>query len=182
MTIVLILAVLAVLYIVGLYNTLVRLKVNRENAFADIDVQLKQRFDLIPNLVETVKWYAGHEKETLEQLTAARTAWTQATTTDDKLGASNMLTWALKSLFAVSENYPDLKANTNFLQLQNELSDIENKVAAARRYFNNSTKELNARIQMFPSNIIAQMFGYKEEAYFELSDKEKEGSVPEVKF
>lgn len=177
-----IILVLAVLYVIYLYNTLVRLRVNRENAFADIDVQLKQRFDLLPNLIETVKWYAKHEKEVLTELTQARTARSWAETTADKVGANNMLTWALKSLFAVAENYPDLKANSNFLELQRELSDIENKIAAARRFFNNATKEYNARLQMFPANFIAQSFGFHEEEFFELTDREKEGAVPEVKF
>ena len=151
-------AALLVIYLVTLYNGLVALKNNRENAFADIDVQLLNRFDLVENLVSTVKGYAAHEKATLQGLTDARTRFMSAQTVDAKLEASNQLTGALKSLFAVSENYPDLKANTNFLQLQNELSDIENKLAAARRFFNATTKEYNTAIQTFPGNLIAKHF------------------------
>ena len=151
-------AALLVIYLVTLYNGLVTLKNNRENAFADIDVQLLNRFDLVENLVSTVKGYAAHEKVTLQGLTDARTRFMSAQTVDAKLEASNQLTGALKSLFSVSENYPDLKANTNFLQLQNELSDIENKLAAARRFFNATTKEYNTAIQTFPGNLIAKHF------------------------
>lgn len=177
-----ILLIVLLVYCVILYNALVSLKVNRENAFADIDVQLKQRFDLVPNLVETVKWYATHEKELLKELTQARSARTQAQTTNEKVAADSKLTWALSGLFAVVESYPDLKANTNFIELQKELADIENKIAAARRYFNNTTKELNTRIQTFPSNLIAQAFWHTQEAFFELTDREKEGVVPGVSF
>ena len=160
MTLFIILGIVAllVIYLVTLYNGLVALKNNRENAFADIDVQLLNRFDLVENLVSTVKGYAAHEKATLQGLTDARTRFMSAQTVDAKLEASNQLTGALKSLFAVSENYPDLKANTNFLQLQNELSDIENKLAAARRFFNATTKEYNTAIQTFPGNLIAKHF------------------------
>ena len=160
MTLFIVLGVIAllVIYLVTLYNGLVTLKNNRENAFADIDVQLLNRFDLVENLVSTVKGYAAHEKATLQGLTDARTRFMSAQTVDAKLEASNQLTGALKSLFAVSENYPDLKANTNFLQLQNELSDIENKLAAARRFFNATTKEYNTAIQTFPGNLIAKHF------------------------
>ena len=160
MTLLIVLGVVALLliYLVTLYNGLVTLKNNRENAFADIDVQLLNRFDLVENLVSTVKGYAAHEKATLQGLTDARTRFMSAQTVDAKLEASNQLTGALKSLFAVSENYPDLKANTNFLQLQNELSDIENKLAAARRFFNATTKEYNTAIQTFPGNLIAKHF------------------------
>ena len=160
MTLLIVLGVVALLvvYLVTLYNGLVTLKNNRENAFADIDVQLLNRFDLVENLVSTVKGYAAHEKTTLQGLIDARTRFMSAQTVDAKLEASNQLTGALKSLFAVSENYPDLKANTNFLQLQNELSDIENKLAAARRFFNATTKEYNTAIQTFPGNLIAKHF------------------------
>lgn len=160
MTLLIVLGVVALLliYLVTLYNGLVALKNNRENAFADIDVQLLNRFDLVENLVSTVKGYAAHEKATLQGLTDARTRFMSAQTVDAKLEASNQLTGALKSLFAVSENYPDLKANTNFLQLQNELSDIENKLAAARRFFNATTKEYNTAIQTFPGNLVAKHF------------------------
>jgi LemA protein len=153
-----IIIVILVIYIIGLYNGLVTLKHNIDNAFADIDVQLKQRMDLIPNLVETVKGYATHEQGTLEKVIEARTKYMNAGSLEDKLGASDMLSGALKSLFALSENYPDLKANTNFLQLQSELSDLENKIAAARRYYNSAIKEYNVALESFPSNLIAKNF------------------------
>lgn len=146
------------IYGVSLYNRLVSLKNHRDNAFADIDVQLTNRFDLVENLVETVKGYAVHEKETLQGVIQARASFMSAQGVDDKLAASNQLTGALKSLFAVSESYPDLKANQNFLQLQTELSDLENKLAASRRFFNSTTKEFNVAIEVFPSNLIAKQF------------------------
>lgn len=170
-----------VLYLIMAYNKLIKLRNNIHNAFADIDVQMKLRFDLIENLVNTVKWYASHEKETLEKLTLARTNFMSAQSPQDKLAADNMLSWALKSLFAVSENYPDLKANQNFLQLQNELSDIENKLAAARRYFNSSTNEYNSSIQSFPTNLVAKSFNFKEEKFFAIENPE-EKEVPKVQF
>lgn len=171
---------LIVLYVIAQYNKLVKLKNNINNAFADVDVQMKLRFDLIENLVNTVKWYASHEKETLENLTQARTQFLSAGSQDDKLQADNMLSGALKSLFAVSENYPDLKANQNFLQLQNELSDIENKIAAARRYFNSSINEYNSSIESFPTNLIAGLFGFKYREFFATDEAEK--AVPKVSF
>lgn len=170
-----------VLYIIYKYNTLIRLKNNIKNSFADIDVQMKLRFDLIENLVNTVKWYAIHEKETLTKLTQARTNFLSAWSANEKIEADNMLSWALKSLFAVSENYPDLKANQNFLQLQTELSDIENKIAASRRFFNSSINEYNSTIQSFPTNLIAKMFGFKNEDFFAIKDN-KEKDVPKVNF
>ncbi len=181
--IVIVLVVLVLFFIVS-YNGIVKLKLRRENAFADIDVQLKLRFDLVENLVNTVKGYATHEKETLEKVTAARTSFMNANGVEDKVNANNQLTGALKSLFAVSESYPDLKANTNFLELQTELSDIENKLAASRRYFNAATREYNTKIQIFPSNIIANMFGFKVYNYFELEGAEAEQAkkAPKVKF
>lgn len=170
-----IVVVVLLIYPIFLYNRIIKLQNNRDNAFADIDVQLKQRFDLLPNLIETVKGYMKHEKEVLENVTAARTNFMDASSVDDKLGAENMLSGALKSLFAVSENYPDLKANQNFMELQNEMSDIENKIAAARRFFNNATKEFNNGIETFPANMVAGMFGFKEATMFEITDaKEKE--------
>lgn len=171
---------LIVLYVIAQYNKLVKLKNNINNAFADVDVQMKLRFDLIENLVNTVKWYASHEKETLENLTQARTQFLSAGSQDDKLQADNMLSGALKSLFSVSENYPDLKANQNFLQLQNELSDIENKIAAARRYFNSSINEYNSSIESFPTNLIAGLFGFKYIEFFATDEAEK--AVPKVSF
>lgn len=172
---------LVLIYVVMLYNRLVTLKNNREGAFADIDVQLLNRFDLVENLVNTVKGYASHEKETLQGITNARTHFMSAQTIDSKLEASNQLTGALKTLFAVSENYPDLKANTNFLQLQSEISDLENKLAAARRFFNATTKEYNTATQTFPSNIIANIFGFTQVEFFELDD-ESAKKAPKVQF
>lgn len=172
---------LVLIYVVMLYNRLVALKNNREGAFADIDVQLLNRFDLVENLVNTVKGYASHEKETLQGITNARTHFMSAQTIDSKLEASNQLTGALKTLFAVSENYPDLKANTNFLQLQSEISDLENKLAAARRFFNATTKEYNTATQTFPSNIIANIFGFTQVEFFELDD-ETAKKAPKVQF
>lgn len=172
---------LVLIYVVMLYNRLVTLKNNREGAFADIDVQLLNRFDLVENLVNTVKGYASHEKETLQGITNARTYFMSAQTIDSKLEASNQLTGALKTLFAVSENYPDLKANTNFLQLQSEISDLENKLAAARRFFNATTKEYNTATQTFPSNIIANIFGFTQVEFFELDD-ESAKKAPKVQF
>ncbi len=161
-------------YLIMIYNTLVKLRLVREQSFSDIDVQLKQRYDLIPNLVETVKGYAKHESGTLENVTKARTMAMSAGSIDEKIAADNMLTSSLKTLFAVSESYPDLKANTNFLQLQGELSDIENKIAAARRFFNSATSELNTAIQVFPNNLVAGMFGFKKEIFFDLGDEAEE--------
>lgn len=172
---------LLVIFVVGLYNRLVSLRNNRQNAFADIDVQLKLRFDLVENLVNTVKGYATHEKETLQKLTDARTNFMNSNSVEAKVEANNQLTGALKSLFAVAESYPDLKANQNFLQLQSELSDIENKLAAARRFFNATTKEFNTAIQSFPANLIAKNFGFTEVDFFELDD-EAAKQAPKVQF
>ena len=172
---------LIVIWAISLYNRLVSLKNNRENAFADIDVQLKLRFDLVENLENTVKGYAAHEKETLQNLTDARTSFLHANGVEGKLEANNQLTGALKTLFAVAENYPDLKANQNFLELQTELSDIENKLAAARRFFNSTTREYNTSIQSFPSNLIANHFGFTQVEFFELDD-EAAKKAPKVQF
>ncbi|RHJ94983.1 LemA family protein [Parabacteroides bouchesdurhonensis] len=173
MTLVIIVAILVivVLWVVSLYNSLVKLRNNRENAFADIDVQLKQRYDLIPQLVETVKGYAAHEKETLERVINARNGAISAKTIDEKIAADNMLTSALSGLKITLEAYPDLKANQNFLQLQEEIADLENKLSSVRRYFNSATKELNNAIQTFPSNIIANMFGFHRETMFDLGEQ-----------
>ena len=179
--IIILIGVIIVLYVVFAYNRLIKLKNNIQNAFADIDVQMKMRFDLIENLVNTVKWYAVHEKTTLETLTQARTNFMNASSQNDKLKADDMVSWALKSLFAVAENYPDLKANQNFLQLQTELADIENKVAATRRFFNSTTNEYNSSVQSFPTQIIANIFGFKQKDFFAITD-EKEKAVPKVQF
>lgn len=163
-------AVVLVFWLIGLYNRLVRLRNTRENAFHDIDVQLRQRHDLIPQLVETVKGYATHEKELLLKVTEARTAAMSAGTIDQKIEAEGKLTSALQGLRIQLEAYPDLKANQNFLQLQEELSDIENKLAAARRYFNAATTEYNTGVETFPANIIAGVFGFKRESMFDLGE------------
>lgn len=176
--------VLLVIMAVSMYNNLVRLRNNRENAFANIDVQLKQRYDLVPQLVATVKGYASHEKELLEKVTAARSAAMSATTINDKIQADNQLSNALAGLKVSVEAYPELKANQNFLQLQTELSDIENKLAATRRFFNSATRELNNAVQTFPGNILAGMFGFHTEPMFEISANERAmvEKAPEIKF
>lgn len=182
--IVLVVIVLLVVWGISIYNSLVKLRNNRENAFANIDVQLKQRHDLVPQLVATVKGYADHEKEVLTRVTAARSSAMNATSIDDKITAENALTSALSGLKVSLEAYPDLKANENFLQLQNELSDIENKLAAVRRFFNSTTRELNNAVQTFPSNLFASMFGFKKETMFEIPTEQREemDKAPEVKF
>ena len=184
-TIIIIAAVVIIaLILIGMYNNLVKLRNNRENAFANIDVQLKQRYDLVPQLVNTVKGYAAHERELLEKVTAARSACMNATSINDRVQADNALGAALSGLRVAVEAYPDLKANQNFLQLQNELSDIENKLASVRRFFNSATKELNTAVQSFPSNIIAGMFGFKKEPMFEIpaSDRAAHEKAPEINF
>jgi len=180
--IILVVVVLLVFWAIGIYNGLVRLRNNRENAFANIDVQLKQRHDIIPQLVETVKGYAAHEKSLLEEVTRARTAAMSATTIDDKIAAEGELSKALSGLRVSLEAYPDLKANQNFLQLQNEISDIENKLAAVRRNFNSATKEYNNAVEVFPANLFAGMFGFKREVMFEVEDRENYEKTPEIKF
>ena len=182
--IVIIVAIVVVLFLISMYNNLVKLRNNRENAFANIDVQLKQRYDLIPQLVSTVKGYATHERELLERVTAARTAAMSATGINDKIQAENVLSSALAGLKVSVEAYPDLKANQNFLQLQGELSDIENKLAATRRFFNSATKELNNAVQTFPANLIAGMFGFHKEPMFEIPREERAAydKAPEIKF
>lgn len=171
--IILIVVVVIALWAVGIYNNLVKLRNNRENAFANIDVQLRQRYDLVPQLVATVKGYATHEKELLEKVTAARSAAMNATGINEKIAAETTLSGALAGLKVSMEAYPDLKANQNFLQLQSELADIENKLAATRRFFNSSTKELNTSIQSFPANILAGMFGFHTEPMFEVAKEER---------
>ena len=170
--------------VAGIYNNLVKLRNNRENAFANIDVQLKQRFDLVPQLVATVKGYAAHEKELLENITAARTAGVNASSIDDKIRADQQLTSALAGLRIQVEAYPDLKANQNFMQLQGELADIENKWAAVRRYFNSATRELNNAVETFPGNIFAGMFGFHKEAMYEIEASQRAAveKAPEIKF
>ncbi|HKZ68154.1 MAG TPA: LemA family protein [Chitinophagaceae bacterium] len=164
---------------ISLYNGLVKLRNRRQNAFADIDVQLRQRHDLVPQLVETVKGYASHEKELLLRVTEARTAAMAAGSIDDKIKAEQQLSAALQGLKVQVEAYPDLKANQNFLQLQEELSDIENKLAAARRFFNGATTEYNNAVESFPSNLIARNFGFQRELFFDLgTDNRKQMEEP----
>jgi LemA protein len=175
--------VLAVLWVVMIYNGLVTMRQRVNQSFADVDVQLRQRHDLIPNLVETVKGYASHERGTLEAVVKARNAAIGAQTTDDKVAAENMLTGALRQMFALAEAYPDLKANQNFQQLQTEIADIENKLAAARRFFNNAVSEYNTGIQQFPAALFAASLGFHERAFFDLGEERKTvGEVPQVKF
>ena len=175
--------VILVVWFIAMYNGLVKLRNNRENAFANIDVQLKQRFDLVPQLVNTVKGYAGHEKEVLEKVTAARAAAMNASTVDEKVAADKALSGALAGLRVSLEAYPELKANENFLQLQNELADIENKLSAARRFFNSTARELNNACEVFPSNIVAGMFGFKRAPMYEATEgRETLNKAPEVKF
>ncbi|MES2668224.1 MAG: LemA family protein [Patescibacteria group bacterium] len=169
---------LVVLWVVFAYNGFVSLRNRAKEAWADIDVQMKRRYDLIPNLIETVKGYASHERETLESVTAARTAAMGAQTVEQHAEAENMLTGALKSLFAVSESYPDLKANTNFLELQRELSDTENKIMAARRFYNSTVQSLNTAIEQFPGNVIAGPFGFKQMELYELAESESAAREP----
>lgn len=166
--------VLVLLYGVALYNGFVKLATRVEEAWSDIDVQLKRRYDLIPNLVNTVKGYAAHESGLFQKVTEARTKAMQAGSVADHGAAENMLTGALKSLFAVAEAYPDLKANTNFLELQRELSDTENKIQASRRFYNGTVMELNTKVDMFPSNIVANMFKFVKREFFEIEEVEKE--------
>ena len=178
-----IVAVIVIVAVASMYNGLVKLRNNRENAFANIDVQLKQRYDLVPQLVNTVKGYAGHEKETLEKVTAARAAAMNATTVDEKVAADKALSGALAGLRVSLEAYPELKANENFLQLQNELADIENKLSAARRFFNSATREFNNACEVFPSNIIAGMFNFRRAPMYEPTEgREAMNKAPEVKF
>jgi len=165
--------VIGALFAMATYNGLVRLRNNRENAFADIDVQLKQRHDLIPQLVETVKGYTKHESDTLVKLTQARSAAISAKDIDQKIVAENQLSAALNGLKITVEAYPDLKASKNFMQLQEEMADIENKLAAVRRYFNSATKEYNNQVETFPANLFAGMFGFRREKMFDVGEQQR---------
>ena len=172
--------VVIIAWVISTYNSLVQLRNKVRNAFAQVDTQLQRRFDLIPNLVETVKGYAGHEKEVLENITASRSGYMNATSNEQKMEMNNQLTSTLKTLFAVSENYPELKANENFLKLQDDLSETEDKVAYARQFYNDAAAIYNNKREMFPSNIIAGIFGFKAEAFF---DAVAEANVaPKVQF
>jgi len=173
----LIIIVLAALTAVGMYNSLITLRNRCDNAWSQVDVQLRRRFDLIPNLVETVKGYAKHESGVFERVTQARTQAMGAATPKEAGQAENVLSGALKSLFAVVENYPDLKANQNFLMLQEELAGTESKIAYARQFYNDVVMKFNMKQQVFPSNIIANMFSFKEKEYFEIGDEAAKGPV-----
>ena len=181
--IVIVVVVILAAWLVSMYNSLVKMRNNRENAFADIDVQLKQRHDLVPQLVETVKGYAAHEKDTLERVINARNGAIGAKTIDEKIVAENALSSALSGLKITLEAYPDLKANQNFLQLQEEIADLENKLSSARRYFNSATKEYNNAVETFPSNILAGMFGFRKEVMFDLGEQRAAlEEAPKIKF
>jgi LemA protein len=172
------LIIIFVMWVISLYNRLVKLRNNRQQAFADVDVQLKQRHDMIPQLVEAVRGYMKHEREVLTAVTEARANAMKATSINDKIAAETKLSTALDGLKIAVEAYPDLKASQNFLDLQNEISDIENKIAAARRFFNSATKELNVATEVFPSNIIANMFSFKREPMFDLGEQRTTAEEP----
>ncbi len=179
--ILLVIIAVLILMFVGIYNGLVKLRNTSEQAWSDVDVQLKRRYDLVPNLVETVKGYASHEKDTFEKVVQARNQAMQATSPGDKAQAENFLQSTLKSLFALAEAYPDLKANQNFIQLQTELSNIEEQIQLARRYYNAVVRDLNTKIESVPSNIVANMFNFQKKEFFELESAE-ERKAPQVSF
>jgi LemA protein len=175
--IIIIVIVLLLLIIIGMYNGLIRLKNRVDEAWADIDVQLKRRHDLIPNLVEVVKGYAAHEQGTFDKVVAARNAAMSAQSSGNRAEvekAENALSSTLKSIFALSEAYPELKANTNFLELQRELEDTENKIQASRRFYNTNVRDFNTKLQVFPTNMIGNMLGFKNREFFEAASEEKE--------
>ncbi len=174
------LILLTAVWAIWAYNRFVSLINRCEEAWADIDVQLKRRYDLIPNLINTVKGYAAHERQTLERVTSLRQEAMQPHSVSEQAQTENMLSEALKSLFAVSENYPDLKANENFLELQRELTDTENKIQAARRFYNGTVQTLNTALESFPQNIIGSMFGFTQRDYFEIPDEEQEAAKQPV--
>jgi LemA protein len=178
--IILIIVLILVIYIIYQYNGLIQLRNRVKNAWSQIDVQLKRRTDLIPNLVETVKGYAKHEKTVFENVTKARSSLMSAKTVQENAEANNMLTDSLKSLFAVAENYPELKASENFRQLQAQLSETEDKIAYSRQFYNDTVLMFNNKVQMFPSNILASLFHFTEAEYFEIAESDR--AVPEVKF
>lgn len=175
-----VIVLLIIIYLVATYNSLVNLKNKVQDSWAQIDVLLKRRNDLIPNLVETVKGYATHEQNTLNQVIEARNQAVSAKTPKEEMESANMLTNALGNLFAVAESYPDLKANTNFLDLQTNLRDTEDKISYARQFYNDAVMTYKNKLEMFPSNIVASMFKFKPEEFFEVDEKEKE--TPQVKF
>lgn len=176
-TIIFIVLAVLVVAVIGLYNSLVSLRMKVQNAWSQIDVQLQRRFDLIPNFVETVKGYMSHEKETLEKVTELRTSWANATSVKDKAELDNQLSSALKTIMAVSENYPDLKANQNFMQLSEELRNTENKIAFSRQFYNDTATMYNTKLQVFPSNIIAGMFNFTPSDLFKTDTDEARQNV-----
>src|SRR5277367_503537 len=181
--IVLALVVAVIVWTIAIYNGLVSMRQRVNQAFADVDVQLKQRHDLVPNLVETVKGYAAHERGTLDEVVKARNAAVTAQGPAQQAAAENMLSGALRQLFALSESYPDLKASANFQQLQAQLTDLENKIAAARRFFNNAVQEYNSGIQRFPANLFASSFNFTPKEFFDLgAERQTVGEAPQVKF
>jgi len=180
-TILYIILIVIVLWVITIYNGLIRRRFRVKEAWSDINVQLKRRYDLIPNLVETVKGYMSHERQVFEKVTEARTKAMGAQTKEEKLGAENTLSNTLKTLFAVAENYPDLKANANFLDLQREIADTENKIQAARRFYNSVVMELNTAVKTFPTNMIANLFKFRKEEFFGL-EREEEKEAVKVKF
>ncbi len=169
-----VIAAIAVMWFVGSYNGLVRLRNMAEEGWSGIDVQLKRRYDLIPNIIETVKGYATHEQETFEKVTEMRSKAINAGSVKEQAEAENMLSGALKSIFALSENYPDLKANENFKQLQETLAEVEDKIQMSRRYYNGTVRDLNIKCETFPSVIVANMFGFRKRDYFEIEESERE--------
>jgi LemA protein len=179
--IVLIIIAVVFLFAIGIYNRLINLRNRCDNAWAQVDVQLRRRYDLIPNLVETVKGYAKHEREVFQKVTEARSKAINAETVKEQGEAENMLSGALKSLFAVVENYPELKANQNFMMLQEELAGTEGKIAYARQFYNDSVMKFNVKQQVFPSNVVANMFNFNEKEYFEIEEPEARAPV-ELKF
>ena len=171
---------LIILYVISTYNTLIKLRNRVKDQWAQIDVQLKRRFDLIPNIVETVKGYAKHESDTLKGVIEARNKFTVAGTKEDEMKANNELTGAIRQLFALSESYPELKADTSFLKLQSNLEETEDKISSARQFYNDTVLSLNNKVELFPSNIVAKLFGFKKEAFFEAEAEAK--TAPQVKF
>ena len=172
--------VILILFVIGTYNSLISLRNKKDDQWSQIEVQLKRRFDLIPNIVETVKGYAKHENDTLKGVVEARNKFNVASTPEDEMKASNELTGAVRQLFALSEAYPELKANQNFIELQKSLEETENKISTSRQFYNDTALTLNNKVEMFPSNIIAKLFGFKKEAFFEAEPEAK--NAPKVSF
>ena len=179
--VVVVVLVLLVIYVISKYNSLVSARNKVKDGWAQIDVQLKRRADLIPNLVETVKGYATHEKDTLEEVIKARNTFTTANSVEEEIDANNQITTALNKLFALSEAYPELKANTNFLSLQNDLKDVEEKISYSRQFYNDIVLKYNNLVEMFPSNIVAKLFGFKQSKFFEIENA-KDKETPKVSF